>query len=73
MYCMLFVCVSQRRVRSDSVQSDHKNAQEEVEEEAENSTEKKLPGDWVCTWNVSGHTGATVGNVVFQSVFLTFM
>ncbi|XP_056902864.1 intersectin-1 isoform X2 [Takifugu flavidus] len=32
-----------RRVRSDSVQSDHKSVQEETEEETESSTEKKLP------------------------------
>lgn len=34
-----------RRVRSDSVQSDHKSTQEEAEEEAESNQEKKLPGD----------------------------
>lgn len=32
-----------RRVRSDSVQSDQKSVQEEVEEETESSQEKKLP------------------------------
>ncbi|CAG00361.1 unnamed protein product, partial [Tetraodon nigroviridis] len=32
-----------RRVRSDSVQSDHKSVQEETEEETESSTEKKIP------------------------------
>ncbi|XP_060896328.1 intersectin-1 isoform X2 [Labrus mixtus] len=32
-----------RRVRSDSVQSDQKSVQEEVEEEAESSQDKKLP------------------------------
>lgn len=36
-----------RRVRSDSVQSDHKSTQEEAEEEAESSLDKKLPGDWL--------------------------
>lgn len=40
--CRATVC--ERRVRSDSVQSDQKSVQEEVEEEAE-SQEKKLPGD----------------------------
>ena len=33
-----------RRVRSDSVQSDQKSVQEELEEEAERE-DKKLPGD----------------------------
>lgn len=34
-----------RRVRSDSVQSDQKSIQEEVEDEAESSQDKKLPGE----------------------------
>lgn len=42
---LCFVSLPSRRVRSDSVQSDHKSTQEEVEEEAESSQEKKLPGD----------------------------
>lgn len=41
----LFVPVCERRVRSDSVQSDQKSVQEEMEEETETSQDKKLPGD----------------------------
>lgn len=54
-----FVSLHLRRVRSDSVQSDHKSTQEEAEEEVESSQEKKLPGNrlvntaaarWPHTW-----------------------
>lgn len=44
--------VSWRRVRSDSVQSDQKSVQEEAEEEAEASLDKKLPGE-----HIMGQTG----------------
>lgn len=43
-------------MRSDSVQSDHKSVQEEAEEEAESSQEKKLPGDWNCSCNITDKT-----------------
>lgn len=44
-------------MRSDSVQSDHKSVQEEAEEEVESSQEKKLPGDWNCSCNITDQTG----------------
>lgn len=45
------VCVCQRRVRSDSVQSDQKSVPEETEEENEINLEKKLPGG-VCSISI---------------------
>lgn len=44
-------------MRSDSVQSDHKSVQEEAEEETESSQEKKLPGYWNCSCNITDKTG----------------
>lgn len=42
------LCMSlKRRVRSDSVQSDQKSAQEDTEDESESSMEKKIPGDFL--------------------------
>lgn len=53
------VIVYLRRVRSDSIHLEQKSVQEEMEEEAENSQEKKLPGLILisCTHFFTVYTG----------------
>lgn len=53
------VIVYLRRVRSDSIHLEQKSVQEEMEEEAENNQEKKLPGLILisCTHFLTVYTG----------------
>lgn len=53
------VIVYLRRVRSDSIHLEQKSVQEEMEEEAENSQDKKLPGLILisCTHFLTVYTG----------------
>lgn len=56
--CWDYICW--RRVRSDSVQSDQKSVQEEMEEENESSQEKKLPGDLLSLFCLKGTYSASL-------------
>lgn len=58
-------------MRSDSVQSDQKSVQEELEEEAESSQDKKLPGSLQHITGQTG-TGPALSSVGFKTL-LTFL
>ena len=73
------VCVCWRRVRSDSVQSDQKFVQEEMEEETESSQDKKLPGSVLARFwtgnhhfNCSNWSCPTLKHLLFDYFFTTF-